>query len=121
MRQLPKYFLLHQIIKNNVDNNDDDVDDDDVDDDDNGDDDDVCNFLALPTKYKFGQTDPVSTGQKSSILFSQFFSQYKNEIHLKVQEKFSEFRPERSHWLPTLSHVTIFFQSECYFLAKFLR
>ena len=79
MRHLPKYFLLHQIIKNNVDNNDDDVDDD-------VDDDDVCNFLALPTKYKFGQS--VSTGQKSSILFSQFFSQYKNEIHLKVHEKF---------------------------------
>ena len=78
MRQLPKYFLLHQIIKNNVDNNDDDVDDD-------VDDDDVCNFLALPTKYKFGQS--VSTGQKSSILLSQFFSQYKNEIHLKVHEK----------------------------------
>ena len=114
MRQLPKYFLLHQIIKNNVDNNDDDVDDD-------VDDDDVCNFLALPTKYKFGQSDPVSTGQKSSILLSQFFSQYKNEIHLKVHEKFSEFWPERSHWLPTLSHVTIFFQSECYILAKFLR
>ena len=112
MRHLPKYFLLHQIIKNNVDNNDDDVDDD-------VDDDDVCNFLALPTKYKFGQS--VSTGQKSSILFSQFFSQYKNEIHLKVHEKFSEFWPERSHWLPTLSHVTIFFQSECYILAKFLR
>ena len=98
VRQLPKYFLLHQIIKNNVDNNDDHVDDDDngddngnVDDDDDDDvdddDDDVCNFLALPTKYKFGQSDPVSTGQKSSIFLSQFFSQYKNEIHLKVHEK----------------------------------
>ena len=88
MRQLTKYFLLHQIIKNNVDNNDDHVDDDDNGDDNgNVDDDDVCNFLALPTKYKFGQSDPVSTGQKSSILLSQFFSQYKNEIHLKVHEK----------------------------------